>query len=567
MGIIIKDRNPLISYILTDYGKQNLSLGQLSFDYYAFGDSDIDYRTADINSSILKPVPGLTDLKYLLYKKDQNCFYQMSSDNIESTEIIENQRHVFNVFYDEDHIINIDKRFIGIEGEIIGMENQYILNVEFDNPIKQDDIKPLDFITLYLSNEFKYVENTAFDIFHCQIENVILTDKTAKIYLKQPLNPNLKLYRFFITSSNFLFFDNQSWNQIFCGGESLPNQEKRFDGIRHYFDASDGLLIYHHNEINQNDFIETSTNVANLNIPTIMWDKSPINKMGLKLHTENSMEDIVSPINQYARTNRIELKDEYNNRVGCYLPQHKMFYIDDVELSTTMAGKNGRNWTLPSIDFEYIPSNGNGVFNKTNDDLYVTYVLKGGVYDNTSYCRKLLYIPNRKGDYQLNLDFSNFNLPSTFDQSRRIKEVSILFQYVSPGNPVNPNGWKEITMLKGDNLMIDNIRAKYGLNIQHINRGISYQYDKPTNLDEQLFLGNVNYITQTKKYKTTFNFVTDPNRTIYTSNPTYSNDKEIRVSEVGVYDKKYKLVAYAKVSHSIRWRKDVAFTIKTQMIF
>ena len=68
MGIIIKDRNPLISFILTDYGKKQMSLGKLSFDYYAFGDSDIDYRTADINSSTLKPSTSTIDLKTLLYK-------------------------------------------------------------------------------------------------------------------------------------------------------------------------------------------------------------------------------------------------------------------------------------------------------------------------------------------------------------------------------------------------------------------------------------------------------------------------------------------------------------------
>jgi len=61
--------------------------------------------------------------------------------------------------------------------------------------------------------------------------------------------------------------------------------------------------------------------------------------------------------------------------------------------------------------------------------------------------------------------------------------------------------------------------------------------------------------------------MTDPNRSLYTSNPTYQSGKDVRVSEVAVYDNKYKIVTYAKLSHSIRWRPDIAFTIKAQMIF
>ena len=567
MGIIIKDRNPLISFILTDYGKKQMSLGKLSFDYYAFGDSDIDYRTADINSSTLKPSTSTIDLKTLLYKKDNNCFHPISESNIESEDIVVSKKHEFNIWTNENNVVNLDKRFIGIQGEIIKSETPYIINVEFDSPINKDDIKILDFITIYLSDEFEFIDSRSFDVFHCQIENIIVTEKTAKIFLKQPINDNLSEYRFFITSSNFLFFDNKSWNQIYCGSEKLPSNEPRFDGIREYFNSKDGLLIYHPNEIDLSDFIEIGSAESGLYIPTIMWDKSPVNKMGLKLTSDVSIDNLDSLVNSHFSVQRVSLKDEYGNRVGYYIPQNKMFYINDIELSTTMACKNGRNWTLPEISYEYIPSNGNGIFNKTNDDLYVTYILKGCAHNNTAYCRKVLYVPNRKGDNQINLDFSQFSLPSLMDGSRLANEIAILYQFVPSGKKINPNKWNEITMLKSEKLTIENIRGKYGFNNQHINRGVPYQNNLPNNLDEQLFLGNVYNTTQTKKYKTTFNFSVDNNSSLHTSNPTYINSKDIRVSEVAVYDKKYNVVAYAKLSHSIRWRSDIVFTIKAQMIF
>ena len=103
MGIIIKDQSPLVSFILTEYGKKQLAIGKMSFDYYAFGDSDIDYRTSDINSLILKPVSEVSDLKYLLYKKDSSAFYPITSENIEPSETISEHINECNIFSNTKH--------------------------------------------------------------------------------------------------------------------------------------------------------------------------------------------------------------------------------------------------------------------------------------------------------------------------------------------------------------------------------------------------------------------------------------------------------------------------------
>lgn len=567
MGIIIKDKEPLVSFILTEYGKKQMSIGKLSFDYYAFGDSDIDYRTSDINSLILKPVIGINDLKYPLYKKDANIFYSMTDEKISTNEIKKNKPYEFTLFNNNNKIINIDPKFIQQQGIVVNVTNPYILTVIFDNEITKDDVINFDFITLFLSDTFTIVEDLPLNIVQCQIDNIIIDGKNATIYLKQPVSKELIDYRFFITSSKHIFFDFQSWNQVFCGNNQIKHHEKRFDGVRKYFDLTDGLLIYHNRPLVSEDFDEVSNNDFSSWVPTVIWDKSPVHKMGIKLHTTSVQNITTSPNNKHFNIVGYNVDDEYNNTIGVYYPEYRMVYISDIELATTLANKNNRNWTLPSIGFEYIPSNGNGIFNKTDDDLYVTYQLKGNLHDNTSYCRKLLHVPNKKGDYQINLDLSNFKLPLINNLMWKVKEVSILYQYVPTGGKINNNDWKEVTMLKGDNLTIDDIKGKYGFNIQQINRGISVSFDQPKNMDEQIFFGNIKYSALSKKYITTFHFQSDLNKTIYTSNPTYSNDKDIRVSEVAVYDKNYKVVAYAKLSHSIKWKPDVVFTIKTQMIF
>jgi hypothetical protein len=567
MSFIIKDKEPLVSFILTEYGKKQMSTGKLSFVHYAFGDSDIDYRTSDINSLILKPVIGINDLKYPLYKKDANIFYPMTDEKISTNEIVKSKSYDYNIFTNNNKIINLDPRFIQHYGTITTITNPYILTVVFDKEITKEDVVNFDFITMFLNDNFVIVEDVSTNIIQCQIDNIIIDGKNATIYLKQPVSQDLTEYRFFITSSKHVFNDFQSWNQVFCGNDQLNHQEKRFDGARKYFDLTDGLLIYHNRPLVAEDFDEVSNIDFEAWVPTIIWDKSPVPKMGIKLHTTAVSNTITSPNNKFFNIVGYNVDDEYNNTVGVYYPEYRMCYINDIEVATTLANKNNRNWTLPSIGFEYNPSNGNGIFNKTNDDLYITYQLKGNLHDNTSYCRKLLYIENKKGDYQVNLDFSNFKLPIINNLSWKVKEVVILYKYVPNGGKVNHNNWKSVTMLKGDSLNIDDIKGKYSFNIQQINRGESVVIDQPKNMDEQIFLGNVKYSATSKKYITTFHFQSDLNKSLYTSNPTFSNDKDIRVSEVAVYDKDYKVVAYAKLSHSIKWKNDIVFTIKTQMVF
>ena len=567
MAILNKNNEPLVSFILTEYGKKQMSIGRMSFDYYAFGDSDIDYSTVDINSLTLKPSPSITDLKYPIYKSNNTIFYPLTDELIESKEIPTTKTNEFKVYNNNSGVITLDPKFIKNYGNVKNTENPYIINVEFDDIITKDDVVAFDFITFFLDEEFKIVENHPLDIIRCQIDNITIEGKNAKIYLKQPVKLNLNDYRFFITPFKLIFEDQQVWNQIFCGGEQLSNHEKRFAGIKEYFEAKNSLLIYQNKPISQDDFNNIATNEATLTIPNIIWDKSPVPKMGVNLKTTNQINNLTSQINQEFTSPGINLVDDYNNVVGLYYPQHKLFNITDIELATTLADKNNRNWTLPEINYEYIPSNGNGVFNKTDDDLYITYQLKGGLHTNTSYCRKILHIPNKKGDYQINLDFTNFKLALLSNIPWKINEISILFQYVKPNEILNPNQWKEITMLKGDNLTIENIKAKYGVNIQHLNRGTDYIYESPRNMDEQPFIGNVKYNDITKRYITIFNFQSDSNKILYTRNPSYVKNTDIRVSEVAVYDNQYKVVAYAKLSHSIKWRPDITFAIKTKMIF
>jgi len=288
----MKNTEPLVTFLLTEYGKHQMSIGKLSFDYYAFGDSDIDYRTADINAATLKPIIGIPDIKTPIYKKDNNIFYLMTDDKITSDSVIKYGTNEYNIYKKENSFVYLDDKFMSHGGKILNVSNPYIIDVEFDNELDIEEIAAYDFITIYLDDEFKIIEDSLSQILRCQIDNIVVDGKNAKIYLKQPIKSDINDYRFFISSSKFIFLDFTSWNQIFCGDQQLPSYEKRFDGIRQYFDTTTGLLVYHNRPLVSDDFNDTSIQKADMWIPTVIWDKTPVMRMGIHIHTTDEVIQI-----------------------------------------------------------------------------------------------------------------------------------------------------------------------------------------------------------------------------------------------------------------------------------
>lgn len=75
MSYIIKSTNPLIRVKLTEIGRQKLATGQLTFNQWAVGDSEIDYgyvnpNTPGVDAQILRPKDQQPNLRYYLTKTD-----------------------------------------------------------------------------------------------------------------------------------------------------------------------------------------------------------------------------------------------------------------------------------------------------------------------------------------------------------------------------------------------------------------------------------------------------------------------------------------------------------------
>lgn len=75
MSYIIKSTNPFIGVKLTEIGRQKLATGQLTFNKWAVGDSEIDYgyvspNAPGVDEQILRPKDQQPNIKYYLSKAD-----------------------------------------------------------------------------------------------------------------------------------------------------------------------------------------------------------------------------------------------------------------------------------------------------------------------------------------------------------------------------------------------------------------------------------------------------------------------------------------------------------------
>ena len=72
MSYIIKNTNPFVSIKLTEIGREQLAQGQLNFNYWAIGDSELNYnREAIVDAAILAGDPTLSETSRILRPLDR----------------------------------------------------------------------------------------------------------------------------------------------------------------------------------------------------------------------------------------------------------------------------------------------------------------------------------------------------------------------------------------------------------------------------------------------------------------------------------------------------------------
>jgi hypothetical protein len=352
-----------------------------------------------------------------------------------------------------------------------------------------------------------------------------------------------------------------------------------------------------------------------LALPTIMYHRTD---GGTASGTTVGLTLVASGDSKTLGTSDIEYYDLYENPddmideaevVGKVFPQLKMIAIEDEEIIAAMSYKSNRNWTLPPLATTLANPNGTGVLAQ-NETMYVTYTFEntsGTGLTTTLPCQKYAKITNSTSVTK-DVEFRISNL-DYLPYMRKIENggydgrgfhaynFKVLYQIVADGEDrPDPTAWKVydyttsgLTTNVGETIdpkqLENQSPVTNGFVIDSTVSGASTTFSLVSELnmppnaspeslqfgDERFFFGNITTYIGANIYKTLFGLTIDASQFQYTSNPTRAtdgtNDSNLKVSEVGIYDNNNNLVVVGKTSEAIDLAAGNTIMIELSMDF
>lgn len=315
-----------------------------------------------------------------------------------------------------------------------------------------------------------------------------------------------------------------------------------------------------------------------IHIPWIMWHKSDSNTIGQTFYVRppntNHYEEkrVVSKFDETSNGMRyFSLWDDSQtpNRVGRVWPDLKMITIDDDELVMVLNGKSNRNFTLPSPKISLIDPNtfsdglntNLGILNNNDEVIWVTYRFENK-YHNYIHCNYYNYLEgqeNNSNDILFKFgDEFKFMTDQTDITGYWADKIFILLQKTHIGQKPQSNSWREIEVtdkyngdLTEQNLISTTIEITkddfdnstlYYLN-NNIRIGGDFNFGK-----EFFFYGTIQTDIQATIYVMNYLCNLPDTQFNISNNPTWSEDKDVYVSEIGLYDNEKELMIISKLS-------------------
>jgi hypothetical protein len=353
-----------------------------------------------------------------------------------------------------------------------------------------------------------------------------------------------------------------------------------------------------------------------LHIPTLMYHRKSGSTesgttLGMSFQASGTVQTVGnSEIEYYGLYENSTMVSDTPKQVGKVFPQLKIVVIDDEELVAAMSYKSNRSWTLPELATNLVnPTSGNGVLGQ-NETMYVTYTFEntsGTGLTTTLPCQKYAKITNSTAVAK-NVEF-RLNAVDLLPYMRKIEKsgydglgfhaynFKVLYQIVADGEDrPDPASWlaydfttSGITSVVGETIdpkLLENQNpTTNGFLIDETVSGSTSTFDitqtmgmapnvSPDNLqfgDERFFYGNLQTYIGANIYKTLFGLTVDGSQFQYTSNPTRAtdntNDSNIKISEVGIYDNNNNLVVVGKASEPIDLDSGNTIMIELSMDF
>jgi hypothetical protein len=291
--------------------------------------------------------------------------------------------------------------------------------------------------------------------------------------------------------------------------------------------------------------------------------------------------------------------------VGKVFPNEEIIVVENEELVAAMSYKSNRNWTLPDLKAELIPSiNGdcNGTL-KPGERAYLTYYLDGGITP-TLPLQRYTVIQNdtsKDKDLQFRLDGID-QLPymrkiekGTYDgKGFYATDFVLLAQTLDPTVTDRPasDSWRSINLTTSaitsvtgqtiDPLLLSNQNPNTtGLILDGLTYTAATMFNLGTHLDlpqgtyyskmnfgdERLFYGNVRTYIGATVYKTLFTVNVDGNVLGSSSNPTYTTGDDRFITEVAILDNNQSCVMMGKLSRPLKISDSTTGTIELTIDF
>jgi len=403
MGYNLSEPNTFINIKLTDYGRRQLSLGQLTFNSYVLSDREVNYaidRTGAydiLNNRILSPVDKQPSISISLdgtsplplqgkYITSARQFATASTENVGFFSGTSQ-----NYYLDYAKTIGVDVLYYSANtngGKVIelsGLTTPSIgdyVRIPWSSPYFQQDlgyVQPIEEfsgtplnslfyrITSGTSTPNQYILDREIPDF-----NGVYTASSGKsTYVA--FYPSAPIENFYGSGTTV---DPKLWNFNILRTSSTPGTTSGISGYTSYgsieyngtkqylgFSAETpvfGILHYTNNFTGNTYAEQLLEKTIEVEIPYIMWWNAGGNNgeslaQGLKLYDidgDTIADDLAGTTYRYlkdgvASTSRI---------VGRVYHKLKIMIITDQELLTSLSYKANRNWTLPPVDAKLVGS-------------------------------------------------------------------------------------------------------------------------------------------------------------------------------------------------------------------
>jgi len=439
MSFINSTNSAYVYAKLTNTGRKALAKGALTYNYWVFGDSEIDYgfenQTTSLNTNtILAPKDKNPNIKYPIpFQLNGNIFntlpainpIELTITNVAKTrgfftgstvnpQLLKGSGNasVNGLLGGKTIFLNITLGTIAVGDLImIGLKNPTQTNEVSDIPVA---LTPHLMYTVEATNASTGTATITVDR-NLPNFNGGTGATICKVFVF-PGGESIKTYYGSATTTPYwnkltLSFESTCgvanddvpvWNlsivytqniagidpTIYAGLDEYDT--KTLAGFKEYLNytsanslqKSIGIVHYSNNSISNFYGESLKSGQFEIKLPTVIWHKNSTPKMGLTLKAKVTTQNLTTDSSKYG-TSSIPfnvkydyLVDENDYIVGKVFYELKLAVIEDEELLAAISYKSNRNWSLPSLNGTFTAASTDSAgLIGSNQEVYVSYLL------------------------------------------------------------------------------------------------------------------------------------------------------------------------------------------------